>query len=114
MILRKYGLVERTDVIAFSHEYGLEFIKQLPVTKVFHLNGDLTPAQLKAEGYAGLDYSVKVMKKNPQWVNEAHELGLEVNVWTVNSKEGMEYVISLGVDYITTDEPELLQSVLRQ
>lgn len=43
-----------------------------------------------------------------------HMLGLEVNVWTVNTREEMEYFLNLGVDYITTDEPELLQALIRE
>ena len=36
----------------------------------------------------GLDYSLKVIKKHPEWVKQAHDLGLKVNVWTVNKEEG--------------------------
>ena len=33
-----------------------------------------------------------------------HEVGLEVNVWTVNRKKEMDYVIrELGVDMVTTE-----------
>ena len=35
----------------------------------------------------GLDYSLKVIKKHPEWVKQAHDLGLKVNVWTVNKEE---------------------------
>lgn len=54
-----------------------------------------------------------VLRKHPQWVKEAHDLGLEVNVWTVDSEEDMKYFIGLGVDYITTDYPERLQALLK-
>lgn len=37
-------------------------------------------------GLAGLDYSIKVLKQHPEWIKEAHQLGLEVNVWTVDKK----------------------------
>lgn len=42
---------------------------------------------------------MKVLRKNPEWVKQAHDLGLEVNVWTVDSEEDMKYFIGLGVDY---------------
>ncbi|MDR0724441.1 MAG: glycerophosphodiester phosphodiesterase, partial [Prevotellaceae bacterium] len=38
------------------------------------------------------------------------ELGLSLNVWTVNSSEAMDLFLNRNVDYITTDEPELLLS----
>jgi len=35
-------------------------------------------------------------------------------VWTVNTAEQMQEMIALGVDYITTDYPELLQQELKK
>lgn len=113
-LLEKYGVADRTEIIVFAHELGAECIRQMPGTRVFHLNGDLTPAELKERGYAGMDYRNTILKANEHWVAEAHALGLEVNVWTVNTREEMEYFLNLGVDYITTDEPELLQALIRE
>ena len=54
-LLEKYGVADRTEIIVFAHELGTECIRQMPGTRVFHLNGDLTPAELKERGYAGMD-----------------------------------------------------------
>lgn len=112
--LRKYGLVERTDIIAFSLNACLAFKKLLPDSKIYYLDGDLAPKKIKKLGLAGIDYSVKVLRKHPEWVEQAHKLGLEVNVWTVDEEEDMRYFIDLGVDYITTNFPEQLQQLLGQ
>ena len=69
---------------------------------------------IKKLGLAGIDYSMKVLRKNPEWVKQAHDLGLEVNVWTVDEEADMKYFIDLGVDYITTDYPERLQALLKK
>ena len=111
--LKKYKVLERTDIIAFSINACLAFKKLLPDTRIYYLNGDLPPKSIKKLGLAGIDYSMGVLRKHPQWVKEAHELGLEVNVWTVDSEEDMKYFIGLGVDYITTDYPERLQALLK-
>lgn len=111
--LKKYGLVERTDIISFSLNACLAFKKLLPDTKIYYLNGDLTPKSIQRLGLAGIDYSEKVLRKHPEWVKQAHELGLEVNVWTVDKEESMKYFIDLGVDYITTNYPEKLQAMLK-
>ena len=42
-------------------------------------------------------------------VTSAHDLGMKVNVWTVNKREDIEKMIDLKVDYITTDEPLLVR-----
>ena len=73
--------------------------------KVHYLSGDLAPDQLKAQGYAGLDYHMSVLREHPEWIQQAHELGLAVNVWTVNEPDDFAYFTQAHVDYITTNEP---------
>lgn len=114
-LIKEMGLEERTEYIAFSLHATKEFIRLAPQgTPVYYLNGDLTPAQLKEIGAVGADYNQSLFKKNPQWIKECHDLGLKVNVWTVNDVETMKWLIKEGVDFITTNEPQLLQEVLSQ
>ena len=100
------GLADRTDYISFSLEACKELIRLAPDAKVFYLNGELAPEELKAMGFAGLDYHFSVLEKHPEWIDACHELGMEVNVWTVDEKPKMEELIGQGVDYLTTDYPE--------
>ena len=111
--LRKYNLLDRTDIIAFSINACLAFKKLMSDGRIFYLNGDLAPRSIKKLGLTGIDYSMSVLRKNPKWVEQAHKEGLEVNVWTVDTEEDMRYFIDLGVDYITTDYPERLQALLK-
>lgn len=111
--LRIYNLLDRTDIICFSINACLAFRKYLPQTRVYYLDGDLTPKKLKNLGMAGLDYEQGVLRAHPEWIKEAHDLGLEVNVWTVDKKEDLEFFIRQGVDYITTNQPVLLQSLIK-
>lgn len=111
--LRRHGVLDRTDIIAFSINACLAFKKLIPETKIYYLNGDLPPKSIKKLGLAGIDYSMGALRRHPEWVKQAHDLGLEVNVWTVDSEEDMRYFIDLGVDYITTDYPERLQALLK-
>lgn len=43
---------------------------------------------------------------------EAHQLGLEVYVWTVDSRREMMRLIEMGVDGIITNRPDILKSVV--
>ena len=43
---------------------------------------------------------------------EAHQLGLEVYVWTVDSRSDMERLMEMGVDGIITNRPDILKSVV--
>ena len=67
---------------------------------------------IKKLGLAGIDYSMKVLRKNPEWVKQAHDLGLKVNVWTVNKEEDMQAMLDLGVDFITTNNPVELKALI--
>lgn len=113
-MVKEHGLEDRTDYIAFSADAFRNFIKEAPEgTAVYYLNGDFIPGQIKAFGGAGLDYSIKVMRRHPEWIKEAHDLGLLVNIWTVDSEEDMQWCIDQGADFITTNHPEQLQLLLK-
>ena len=45
-------------------------------------------------------------KLTDAWIKEAHDLGMVVNVWTVDNASDMLLYISKGVDFITTNESE--------
>ncbi len=112
--LKKHGLVARTDFITFSINGCLTFKKLLPEVPIYYINGDLPPQSIKKLGFAGIDYGMKVYRQHPHWVKEAHDLGLEVNSWTVNSEEDMRFFIDLGLDYLTTNYPERLKAIIAE
>ena len=64
--LRKYNLLDRTDIIAFSINACLAFKKLMPDGRIFYLNGDLAPRSIKKLGLTGIDYSMSVLRKNPK------------------------------------------------
>ncbi len=114
-LLKKHGVLSRTDIIVFSLNAALTFRKIFPAgVKIYYLDGDISPKKVKKLGLDGIDYSVKVMKKHPEWVADAHKHGLEVNVWTVNTPEDMNYFMDLGVDYITTDHPDTALEIMKK
>lgn len=114
-MVEKMGLQDKMDYIVFSKPAFTDLIKMAPQgTPVYYLNGDFVPQQVKYMKGKGIDYALKVMKKHPEWIKKCHELGLEVNVWTVNEPADMQWCIDNGVDYITTNEPELLQKMLKK
>ena len=100
------------DYISFSENICHELIKANLQNRVAYLNGNRTPEQLKQAGYWGLDYSFDVLKNNLGWIVKARELGLTTNVWTVNSISDLQFFISSGVDFITTDNPMGLKNLL--
>lgn len=109
----RLGLNDRVTYITFSLEGMKDLIRLAPQgTEVYYLNGELSPLQLKEMGAAGMDYHYTVMRKHPDWYRECHELGLKVNVWTVNTGDVMQECMDMGADFITTNDPELLQRLI--
>lgn len=105
-LLKKYKVYDRTDIISFSINACLAFKKlcgdDLPI---YYLDGDLPPRKIKILGLAGIDYHGSVLDAHPEWIQKAHELGLKVNVWTVDKPEAIKKYTEMGVDYITTNNP---------
>lgn len=94
--------------ISFDYNMMLRLQQLVPNAPMQYLEGDKSPAQLKADGIMGLDYHFSVFEKHPDWVTEAKQLGLVLNAWTVNDAAKMDELLQLGFDFITTNEPELL------
>ncbi|MDR2627933.1 MAG: T9SS type A sorting domain-containing protein, partial [Dysgonamonadaceae bacterium] len=105
------NMTEQVEYIAFSLDVCKEIVRLQPGAKVAYLNGDRTPSELHALQITGIDYTTSVLRNHPNWIREAHELGMTVNVWTVNSEADMREMIQAGVDYITTDKPVLGKSL---
>lgn len=100
------------DYITFSYEGGLKAIETDPNANVAYLTGDKTPAELKEAGFFGFDYNIRLLKLRSNWIKEAQELGLSTNAWTVNNESDMKWLLERGVDFITTDEPEMLFKIM--
>ncbi|WP_312921504.1 glycerophosphodiester phosphodiesterase family protein [Empedobacter brevis] len=111
-LIKKHKIEEQIEIISFSKNICDQFKKLAPKYHVSYLNGDLSPQEVKTKGWNGIDYHYSVFQKNPTWVKEAKNLGLLVNVWTVNEPKVMQEMIEMKVDYITTDKPLVLQTLL--
>ena len=114
-LVRTLGLEKKTEYISFSKVVCQRLHEITPDSKVAYLNGELAPAQIKEMGLPGIDYNEKVFVKHPEWLQEAKQLGVEVNVWTVDGEENLRHHVNLeGVDLITTNDPEILKGILAE
>lgn len=114
-MVKEYGLEKQVEYIAFRPWVCTELVKYAPKgTPIAYLNSDYDPAYVKAMGCTGIDYRYRNLVKKPHWIKEAQELGMCVNVWTVNKEEDIRWCIEHGVDYITTDDPVLVEKLIKE
>lgn len=104
-MVKAKGLEDRTEYISFSKKACERLHSLCPNSKIAYLGGDWDPQTIKAKGLTGIDYSEKVLALHPEWIKECHDLGLTVNVWTVNDLNDIDQFIKEGVDFITTNKP---------
>ena len=113
-MVKKMKIGKRVEYISFMPVICDEVLKCDPSAKVAYLSNKLTPAQCKERGYTGVDFHYSIFQLRPHWVKECHDLGLEVNCWTVNSDAALRQMIELGVDIITTDVPERAAELIKE
>ena len=112
-VIKKLKAEQWVEYISFGFDICKYIVAHLPNAKVAYLNGDLSPAEVKAAGVSGLDYHYSVFQKN-EWIDPAKKLGLTINAWTVNGIPEMEWLIANEIEFITTNEPELLFEVIKK
>ncbi|PVX25309.1 MAG: glycerophosphodiester phosphodiesterase [Candidatus Bathyarchaeum sp.] len=107
-VISKKGLIDNVIIISF-HEDALRKIRELNkeietgLVYVRHKNPVQSALSLKASYLLPLyrfTHSANVKK--------AHENGLKVIVWTINTKEEVAEYVKKGVDGIASDRPDIL------
>ncbi|MBX3239094.1 MAG: hypothetical protein KIT80_09960 [Chitinophagaceae bacterium] len=103
-------------VMYISFDYGIlkKILELDPTANTAYLNGDKSPLEVKKDGIRGIDYHYGVFQKNKDWIKEAKDNNIHLNVWTVNKAEDLQWYIDQKFDYITTNEPELLFELLNK
>ena len=105
------GLEDKVEYIAFDYATCKALAAAYPEIMVQFLCDNAsqvrTPAQLNNDGGISIDYNGNMLTSNPTFIYDAHKLGLVVNVWTIRSNEEFGEWINKGVDFITTDIPEV-------
>jgi glycerophosphoryl diester phosphodiesterase len=100
------------DYISFDYNICKEVLRLDPYARVAYLNGDKSPEVLAADKLWGFDYQFKVLQQNEPWIDQARQLGLTTNAWTVNDLEMLKWFLGKKVDFITTNEPEILLGLI--
>ncbi len=101
--IRALGYLSQTLFISFEWENMMDLRHLLPENKLQFLVGeweDALPDRLKANN---LDLDIYYKSLTKERVAQLHEVGIEVNVWTVDDPDTARELICWGVDYITSN-----------
>jgi len=101
----QHQLEKNVCFISFSLAVCKAMAGLMPNADIAYLGGDIPPRQLKEMGINAIDYHFKVLIEHPEWIKEAHLLGMRVIAWTVNDEKIAHRLKDMGVDLITTDLP---------
>lgn len=113
-LVKNLKALDQTVFISFSYDACLKLRELDKKVKIQYLGSDKTPLDLLKDKIYELDFNYGVFKKHPTYIADAKANKMKVNVWTVNDQATMQFFIDQKVDYITTDEPELLQQILEK
>ena len=95
----------KVEYIAFDLDICKKIVSLDASAKVSYLAGGIAPETLHTYGISGLDYHIQEFRDNPQWIKQAKDRGMSVNVWTVNSIGDIAEMTNEGVQFVTTDKP---------
>lgn len=109
-LFETYDLYSSSVVSSTNYE-ALQKIEQLnPKIKtgyiMFFALGDLNELNVDF-------YSIEESLATDAFIAEAHAVGREVHVWTLNTKDSMENAIKKGVDNIITDYDKVLKELIQ-
>lgn len=113
--LTHMGILDDVVIIAFDWTFLAQVRALAPNVELGALgSGTLNASVISSIAAAGVDFvnwgdSGSLTRST---VDMVHAAGLEMHVWTVNSLGRMQQLIDLGVDGITTDDPETLRSLV--
>lgn len=123
-VVERTGAIDRVCVGSFS-ESRLTRIRSLLGPSLCTSMGPKEIARLRGGSYglpgtggltgqcAQVPHRVKgVTLVDRRFLRKAHDLGVQVHVWTIDDPDEMHELLDLGVDGIMTDQPGVLKDVL--
>lgn len=109
-VVEKTGMHDRVMIISLFSE---------SIAKIKKLDPELTAAHavmVTWKDYAEVEdadnLSAEVGTITPELVHALHEAGMKVFCWTADDPDGIQYLVSCGVDVIGTDDPLMVTKKL--
>jgi len=110
-LIKQKNIVDRTTIQSFDIRPLKVLHQKYPTIQTAYLvegvqTGDL-PLKLKQLGFTPLIYSPEHIYVTKKMIDYCHAHQMKIIPWTVNTKNEIDALMSLGVDGIITDYPNL-------
>ena len=110
-VIKQKNIVDRTTIQSFDIRPLKVLHQKYPTIQTAYLvegvqTGDL-PLKLKQLGFTPLIYSPEHIYVTKKMIDYCHAHQMKIIPWTVNTKNEIDALMSLGVDGIITDYPNL-------
>ena len=99
----KLGYLEHVTLISFQLKNLVFLRRRYPEQPAQYLLDKWDEGSLDVLKKYNLGLDIRYTSLTKEIVDQVHAAGLEVNCWTVNTKEDGEALVKMGVDYITTN-----------
>lgn len=110
--VKEMGMEDQMEYTTFSDWMAQEIHRINPKAKVLFLDSGVfvkSPDYCRSRGYDAISYDMNGLMNHPEYIKRAKELGMEVTLWIVNDYEIVDWAIRHGVDYVSSDHPELIK-----
>lgn len=111
-MVKEKDLEARTCYITFSANAYKRFVAKSDLPSYFLTA--VSPEKLDEMGGDGPDYHINHYRKNPDWIETFRAKGQPMNVWTVNKAADIQWCLDHDIDFITTNDPELTQKMIKE
>lgn len=102
-LLKKYGFEYKSSIISSVTYLIDEFRKRGGKAEALYLNTVTPESTALLQGYGNCGYALSYTVTTQQVIQEIHDAGLSVAVYTVNDTTVARRLASWGADYITSD-----------
>lgn len=110
-VVEEMSMVEEIAIMSLKYDAVQKVRSMRPSWKV----GLLSATAIGDLSILNTDFlAVAMGMASPGFIDRAHHAGRKVFVWTVNDPVSMSRMISLGVDGLITDEPEMARNVMQE
>ncbi len=111
-LIEEMDMEDRVIIFSFDFNHIAQSKKLNPAVPVLYLKSPMTTADIDLAAGIGAEAAGAGSGVTQSLIDYAHNKGIEIWKWTVNSTSEMNSLIKMHIDGIITDYPQTLKSLI--